>query len=848
MRPGALAYLYSRRLRVHAVQELLAGVGLVIGTALVFATLVAAASVAGSAGEVVHAVSGAASLQLHARSAEGFDERLLTRAERLGAVQHAAGLLEQPATIAVRRRQITVNLAGADTSLAVLDGLAHTLPRSTLQGNGVGLSSATAQALGIAPSELRRTGGVRVRVALRGESVPLQVSAVLGPGAFGALSQARVAVMQLTELQRLAGMRGRITRILVQPRRGQQHAARAELEGLAARRLDVASADQDVGLLHQALRPNDQADGLFAAISALLGLLFAAAALLLTVPERRRVIADLRMIGVRRSAIAQMFLFQALLLGVSASLLGLVCGYALSVGAFHQSTGYLAEAFTLGTRTVVTSEPLLIALLGGVLATCAVSAAPLLDLRRGRAIDAIYHDEGSPGHTLAPRATGCLGAAAAVLAAAASALFAADSRHALLACILLALATVLVVPLAFAAVLRAAGALARWRQRLTIVPVAISSLRATTVRSLALAATGAVALFGSVALGGSREDLLRGVQRLAHSYSSDAAIWVSSPGDNQATVALRGQGLRGRIAHLPGVASVDAFQGGFLTLGNRRVWIIARPPAAERRLLQSQTVQGGGRLALRRIAEGGWIAVSAQIAAERHTGVGRTLTLPTPSGPARLRIAATVTNVAWSPGVAIMSASDYSRLWATHTPTALGVALATGARLEVVESEIRHALGGEHGLRVSSAHEREASIDSLAGEGLSKLGEISTLLVIAAVLALATALTSAIWQRRASLAGLRLAGVRPARLRAILFVESGLMLSAGCLTGALSGLYGELVIDNYLRRVTGFPVAELAGSLRPLGLIALVAGTVLLIVAVPGWFASRVSPTLALDD
>ena len=52
-----------------------------------------------------------------------------------------------------------------------------------------------------------------------------------------------------------------------------------------------------------------------------------------------------------------MVLFQALCLGVAASLVGLLAGYALSVGLFHQSPAYLAEAFTLSTRTVVGTRP-----------------------------------------------------------------------------------------------------------------------------------------------------------------------------------------------------------------------------------------------------------------------------------------------------------------------------------------------------------------------------------------------------------------------------------------------------------------------------------------------------------
>jgi putative ABC transport system permease protein len=851
MRPYALLYFYRRRLRVHAAQELLAGLGVAIAVALVFATILVSGSIAGSAGELVHAVVGPASLQVRARSPDGFDERLLARVEHLPAVKQAAPLLEQTATVlGARGKRVTVNLAGADTSLVVLDGLAHTLPIATLSPGGLGLSRTTAEEIGIPTHPIAGTHAQagEVSLQLRGRATRLKVSAVLGPEAFGALSQARVAVMPLRDLQRLAGLQGRITRILVQAKPGQQDRARTELQALAGAGLTVAPTDQDVAALRRALRPSDEASAFFAAISALLGLLFAFNALLLTVPERRRAIADLRLIGTKRAAIVQMLLFQALCLGIVASLVGLLGGYALSLSAFHQSPRYLAEAFTLGARTVVGARPLVLSFIGGVFATCLASAVPLLDLRRGGSLDAVYREDRVAPNALGRGAQLRLALAAVSLLALTSVLFALAPSLALLASAVLALATVLTVPLVLTGVLAGARALAERFQGLTILPVALSSLRATTLRSLALAATGAVALFGSVALGGSRGDLLRGISGFAHSYAADASIWVGNPDDNQATVDFLPNGQAARIAQIPGVESVRLFQGGFLELGNRRVWIIARPAGANRQVLESQISDGNATTAVTRLGQPGWIAISRQIAEEHHARVGDALTLPTPSGEERFRIAATTTNLAWSPGVIFMSTADYSHFWATTLPTALGVALARGASVAGVQHAIERVLGGASGLQVSTAHAREASIDALTSEGLSQLGEISTLLLIAAILALAAALSSAIWQRRISLAGLRLSGVRPHRLRLILLTEAGLMLGAGCVTGALAGIYGQIVIDRYLAHVTGFPVASLGASFRPLEILALVIVVVLAIVAVPGWFASRVSPTLALHE
>jgi putative ABC transport system permease protein len=844
MRPYALLYLYRRRLRVHAVQELLAGVGVAVAVALVFASTVAAGSIAGSAREVVHAVIGPASLQLHARAPGGLPEDVLARVERLPGVRQAAPLLEQTATVTSGTgHSLTVDLAGADTSLVVLDGLAHTLPRATLQAGGIGLSRESARQLGIPAGDADP-----VVLKLRGKAVKLRVSTVLGPETFGALAQARVAVMPLEELQRLAGLQGRISRVLVATKPKQAHAVRARLGAIAEGHADVAAADQDVSLLRQALGPSDQASAFFAAVSGLLGVLLALTALLLTVPERRRAIADLRLIGVKRSAIVQMLLFQALLLGALASLAGLAGGYLLSLHAFHQSTGYLAEAFTLGTRTVLGAQPIVLAASGGVLAACIASAVPLLDLRRGRALDAVYHDDGLPAHTLPANTRHAVALTALCLLIATSLLFALDPSLALLACALLALAAVLLVPPAFAAVLRGAHALSERVPRLTILPVALSSLRATALRPLALAATGAVALFGSIALGGARGDLLRGIERFAHSYSSDASIWVGTPGDNQATVEFRPGDAADRIARLPGVAGVHAFQGGFMQLDGRRIWIIARPPGAERQVLQTEDQEGDASHAVARLAQGGWIAVSKQIAQQHHVSVGGTLALPTPSGTQHFRVAATTTNLAWSPGVVFIGTGDYRRLWKSQLPSAFGVDVQPNANVVRVRAAIQAALEPESGLRAVTALQRQQRIDALTSEGLGQLGEIATMLLAAAILAMAAALTSAIWQRRASLAALRLSGVRPRRLRTILAVEAMLMLSAGCLTGALAGVYGQIGIDAYLKQVTGFPVIALSASVRPLAVLALVGAIVMTIVIAPAWLASRVRPTLAFDE
>jgi putative ABC transport system permease protein len=846
MRPYALLYLYGARLRVNATQEVLAAIGVATAVALLFATLIAAGSVASSSEQVVHAVVGPANLQVRARDGDGFDEGLLRRVKALSGVRQAAPLLEQTASIeGADARQVTVDVAGTTPSLAILNGLAHTLPLSTLSPGGIGLSDTAAASLGIGngPGHMQT-----VSVRMRGVRTSLKVSAVLGTETFGALARARVAVVPLSQLQRLTGLSGRISRILVQTRAGQAGAVRSQLRRLAAGRLIVASATQDEQVLRQTLGPSQQASALFAAISGLLGFLFAFNAMLLTVPERRQVIASLRVDGARRTAIVQMVIFQALCLGIVASIFGVFGGYLLSVGLFHQSPGYLAQAFTLGTSTVVSAKPVAVAIGGGVLATLLASLLPLLDLRRGRALNAIYQDDGAPGNVLGRDAQRWLFGLALALFMLASLLFWLVPSAAIASCLLLALATVLSVPLVLAGALCLAEALADRHERLTILPVALGSMRATSLRSLALAGTGALALFGSVALGGSRNDLLRGIARYTSHYVAGADIWLVNPGDNQAIDDFTPDHYRARVQQVDGVAQVHAFQGSFLNLGDRRVWVIAWPSSVSPALLADQIVNGQLGRAARRIEQGGWITVSQQLASDRGVRVGGTLRIATPRGERPFKVAATTTNFGWIPGAILMNTADYGRAWQTTAPSALGVDVTPGADIGRVRSEIERRLGPASGLEVLTADKRARSIDSSASEGLGQLGDIATLLLIAAILAMVAALGSSIWQRRVSLAALRLEGTTSARLRRLLLIEIVLMLSAGAVTGALAGVYGEVISDHYLRGVTGFPVAGIVAGRRPLEIFVLVVASVLAVATIPGWFASRVPATLALEE
>lgn len=840
VRLEALLHFYRQRLRTHRAQELLAGTGVAIGVALVFAVIVANASIGNSASQIVHGIAGNATLQLDARGEHGFPSALLTGVRAVPSVEHATGILEQRAILTGREDRRAVVLVGVDASLVALGGSLtqnFSINDGLRLGDGLLLPRGVADAIGVPHARLGAERAATLQV--RGTARQVPVVAVLGADAIGPLSGALVVVGRLDYVQRLTALPARLTRIFVEPKPGQEAAARRDLRTLAGDWIDVASVEREGEILAQASAPNDQSTSLFAAISAIVGLLLAFNAMLLTVPERRRAIAELRTHGFTPRQIVAMVAFEALLLGSIASGIGLALGLLLAQTLFAGVPTYLSFAFPLGAQQTVPWSAVAGAFAGGVLATFLAAAQPLLDLLPGRPYDAVYREQGEPGQGFGARPQRIAGAAAVLLLVSASALAALVPSATVVAIAALAVSVLLALPAALALAIAGADRLAGSRSWLNMLVVAVLALRATRLRAIALAATGAVALFGSVAVDGAHRDLVRGLHHSFAQYLGTTDLWVTTGGDDLTTESFQpGEALE-RIRRAPGVADARSYYGSLLDIGTRRSWVIARSPRDRAMLPAGEVGAGDAARADALLRRGGVVAVSEQIAAEQRVGVGGLLALPTPTGTNRYRVVATMTNLGWGPGAVILNADDYRRAWATSDPTAFEVDLRAGVAPVVAKREVQRAIGPGHALHVQTAAERQAQYQRLAGDGLRRLEQISLLLLVAAALALATATGAAIWQRRAAFLDYRYQGFAPGQIWTALLFESGIVLGTGCVVGAVVGVYGQFLLGRWLRLTTGFPAPFEPSLLAALATVALVVIAALGIVAAPSYRAAR---------
>jgi putative ABC transport system permease protein len=828
--------IYRARLRVRIVlvQELLAVTGLAVGVALLFASQVASTSLNRSVEQLTSDLVGNMQLQLQARSPQGFDKRLLATVQRIGGVAEALPVLEEQADVIGPRGRESVQLLGADPSFAHAGGplLRHFSAEQLVHQKELGLPAPVAKAIGaesLQPIEIQV--GTHVTSTLLG--------ATLQEGDIGGLVNSPVAIAPVRYAEALTGSVGRVTRIFVRTERGREAQVRAALMRLAAGQLNVEPAAFDSTLFAKAAGPANQAAELFSAISALVGFMFAFNAMLITTQLRRELIGGLRRHGATRWMTISTLLFDALILGVLGCILGLALGDVVSRALFHTNPGYLSYAFPVGSQRVVTWQSVTLAVAAGMLAACIGVLVPLRGelarpLRRSEPAENESRDDAR--RWLTARIAGgvaCLAATSVILALA--------PASAILGSVTLVAALLLLLAPVFNGIVTVFERVSR-PLRSAATRLAVIELRtpATRTRSLAIAATGAIAVFGSVAIGGAHSNLQSGLDRTARDMNRVSDVWVSAAGSaNTLGTTPFAMSSAPRLRALGGVHSLALYRGGFLDVGDRRTWVIAPPSSSPAPIPASQLLKGNLALANARLRAGGWVVLSQAIAEEHHVSIGDSVTLPSPT-PSTFRVAALSTNVGWPPGAIIINSSDFARAWGSSEASAYNISLNPGVSPTRGSAEVRQALGPHSGLSVQTARQRELQWRASSREGLSRLSQIALLVLIAAALAMAGAMAAMIWQRRPRLAYLKRQGYRRGVLWRALIYESCLLLGAGCSIGALFGLYGQLLLSHALASVTGFPVVFSIGALVALWSVALVSVAAAAIVAVPGYFAAGV--------
>jgi putative ABC transport system permease protein len=839
MRLSGIRYIYEARLEARAVlvQEGFAILGIAVGVALLFASQISSTSLGRSAAQLNDQLVGTAQLQLKARGSEGFSERVLDETRRVPGVEVALPVFEQQVNvIGKRHRERAIDLIGIDPRFVRASGplLRRFSAKQLAAQSAVALPQPLAQEIGVGPLET-------VRLQIGARYVETLVGATLQQADIRGLVNSPVALASIHYAQRLAGSGPYLSRIFIRvdPRHAER--VRATLTRLAARwNVNLESGTYDTRVFAVAVGPQSESEQLFSGISAVVGFMFALNAMLITVPSRRKLIKDLRPHGATRLMTVEILLFDALILGVLACVLGLVLGDVLSLAVFRTKPGYLSFAFPVGNNRIVTWQSVVLAVTAGMAAAVVGVLWPVREI-----LARPLQPAPNPGDHRRVWVAGRLSVGVVCLAVTTITLVA-ETKAAVIGNVTLIVALACLLPFMFDAGVRLFDRLAGLIDGIGSA-LAATELQTpqTRVRSLAIAATAAVAVFGTVEFQGTQTNVKSGLDASTHDLDSSAQVWVIPRGRSSllGTIPFKAVDVVA-ISRLPGVRQLGMYRGSLLNWGDRRLEVRGRPNSTTVPIPPSQFLRGDFKLATARIREGGWVVLSETLANEHHLHIGETFTLPSPR-PISVRLAGLTTNLGWPPGAVILNTSDYAGAWWNADPSAYEIQTTDGTSPAVVRDLIRRMLGPGSGLVVETAAEREQRHYALAAQGLSRLTQIRILVLIAAILAVVGALGAMIWQRRDRVAALKCHGFREGVLWRWLLCESVVLLIVGCSIGAIFGLYAQLLGSHFLAAVTGFPVVfsmEGMAAISSFGLVAIVAVTTL---TIPGYLAVRVPPRTA---
>ena len=714
---------------------------------------------------------------------------VLTRIRALPEIQDAEGYVEDRAEL---RNAHGGAMAGPGTPLAF--GVpSHVTPFSVIQvvaghrpsGPGeIAIDSQTASAHHLV---IGSTVGVVTRQ-------PLQYFRVVGIvrfGGVGSLGPIQLLVFDLPVAQHLFDKQGVYDQIYVSSRAG---VSTAELMRAIAPVLP-ANAEEKTGAQEVQTQTNSVEEAFapirdillaFAGIALFVGSFVIFNTLSVTVAQRTRDFATLRTLGASRRQVLGSVLLEALVIGVVASLIGLVAGLGLARGLEAVFTALGAKLPNSGT--VLATRTVIVSLAAGIIVTLLASIAPALRATRVPPIAAVREGAILPPGRLARVRTPLLAAVALVGVAVLSlGLFAGGVSTGTRLLMLGAGAALLFAGLAFVSrwlVAPLAAAIGRPFERLAGATGMLA--RENTTRNAARTAitagalTVGVALVAFVAVLGAelRATINTEVNQQIH---ADYVVSASGAGTLPPTVGEM-------LSAAPGV-SASAVRAGAVNAYGKTEQITAVDPANISHFYNFTWAPGSGPADLARLDLSGAI-VTKQFATAHHLVVGSRFGVDTSSGT-RLELSVVGIQdppvVVELPGAMTISTSLFDRSFSQPSDTGILVDTAGGASA-AAERSLGRVLAGFPDAQVQTVtaftKSQQAGINAL----LELFYVLLALSIVVSLFGIVNTLALSIVERTREIGALRAMGMTRRQVSRMIRIESQITALIGAVIGIVVGV------------------------------------------------------------
>jgi putative ABC transport system permease protein len=405
----ALKGLLARKLRTA-----LTAVAVVLGVAMVSGTFVLTDSIDKAFDSIFNdvrqnsnaVISGKAAFDLSDQAASqrpAFDESLLATVRGLPGVQTAEGSVSSDTTQLIDRKGKAIVFGGApNLGFSIANGDSPFNPLTLVSGswpamNQLVIDTATADKKSF---EVGDTIGVQTV----GPVQKLPISGLVRFGSVATIGGATLAGFDLPTAQRLFDKRGKLDEIAIRAKPGVSDAElETQIRTILPKNTQVKTASEQA---------KSDAEGTNSFISFLRGFLLAfggialfvgsfviANSLSITIAQRTREFATLRTLGGSRRQVLWSIVLESLVVGILASITGLVLGLGLARGLFRL---FEAVGFTLpNSGLIFQTRTIVVSLAVGILVTLVASLRPAIRATRVPPIAAVREGATLPESRLA---------------------------------------------------------------------------------------------------------------------------------------------------------------------------------------------------------------------------------------------------------------------------------------------------------------------------------------------------------------------------------------------------------------------------------------------------------------
>jgi putative ABC transport system permease protein len=698
------------------------------------------------------------------------------------------------------------------------------------------LSSKTAASLGLSVGE-------RFGLLVEGRKTPARLAALFGENGRGLDN---LLVADIATAQQWLSMEGRLSRIDLRIPEGlledQRDAEARRIESMlptGVMLLAAAGRTQSITEMSEAFMTNLTAMSLLAL---LIGIFLIYNSVSFAVLQRRGLIGVLRALGLTRRETFALILFEALLLGIVGSLVGLGLGIWLG-GKLLVLVSRSINDLYFAVHVSGVELPFLSIIKGfgaGIVATLTAAAVPAMEAasyqpRLAMTRSVLEHRSGR----LAPMIA-LAGFAAALGALLLLKMSGTSLVAGLVAVFMLILGLALCIPLAVRGGSRVSEPIAArfggMSARLAVSGVG-ASLSRTGVAIVALA----VAVSATI-----------GVSIMVDSFRASVGAWIDNTLRSDIYVGVARGSLDPELVEdllsLPGIIDYSSSRRIWLEADAGRTRVTAIEMARES-YAGIDLEEGDPEAVWPAFEDEGAVLVSSSYAYRHDTVQGGQVSLPTPEGGRVFAIAGTYRSYDADLDAVLMSRKTYDAVWDDTSIDSLGIYLHDGTVATDVIDAIRRISDGRQALIVSSNRELRARSMQVFDQTFVITDVLYWLAVAVASIGILGAMLALQLERGRELAVFRALGMTPGQLGVMVTLQTAFIGLMSGLAAIPLGLVMAWVLINIInRRAFGWQMDLTVSPAVLLTALLLAVLTSLAAGVYPAWWAARARPALAMRE